>query len=122
MTRAIVQVLQGHNGLAAFRLVQPVNVRSYIVPADFISDGETIPWFVQWAFPRASNALLAAFAHDHRMVSSRSIEERFKAHRHFREDLRELGVPNWRRQLMWRGAMAADRGLPFFKRLWQALR
>jgi len=115
--QALVKILPGRRGLAAFEITEPVIVRGYTIPAGFVSDGESIPWFAQSVFPRASEALLAAFAHDHRMSTAKTVEERFNAHRHFREDLRLLGVSNWRSQVMWRAAMGADDKIPIIRRL-----
>lgn len=108
----MIEVLITDKALARFRLTEPVQVRDYVVPAGFVSDGESIPWFARWLFPRASKALLAAFAHDHRMQSAESEDERFMAHRHFRDDLEYYGLRNWRRQLMWRAVLLADHLLP----------
>lgn len=109
--------------LARFEILTPIRVRDFIVPrtmpdgSPFISDGESVPWFARWVFPRASKAILASFAHDYRMKTAHTITARFSAHRHFREDLRAYGISNWRRQIMWRVALLADNRIPILRRL-----
>ena len=108
--------------LARFELVEAVTVRGYTVPEGFISDGESVPAWAQGLFPRASKAMIAAFAHDHRMQSARDEDERILAHRHFRRDLEAFGVTNWRRQLMWRATLLADDRIRLSRRLTGAIR
>lgn len=109
--------------LARFQLREDLNLGGFIVPADhpIASDGESVPWFVRWLFPRASRALFAAIAHDYRLAIATTEAERFAAHRLFRDDLMVYRVPKWRVELMWRAVMLADHRLPVRLKLRTAL-
>lgn len=131
-----LEVIPGDHDLARFKVVEPFTWGTSTIPAGFETDLESIPWFARAVFPRASRAIYASVAHDYRMsrvskdgdlVRSGQIGEdqrlfqRYLAHRLFRDELAELRVRRWRRQIMWRAVVIADNELPFFKRLGWAL-
>jgi hypothetical protein len=103
--------------LACFVLLEPLTVRELTIDPPFASDGESVPFWAQWLFPRASAALPASIAHDYRLSLTRDPAARFRAHREFREDLIATGVRTWRAQIMWRAAMLADDTIPVARRL-----
>jgi hypothetical protein len=100
-------IVSGSN-LARFMTLKAFRVGDLTVPRGFISDGESVPWFARWLFPRASRALPASIAHDYRMVTAGTIEERKQAHKKFQRDLETFGVPAWRAYIMSRAAKLAD--------------
>jgi hypothetical protein len=73
----------------------------FIVPAGYITDFATVPRIAVWLIPRFGVYTIAAIFHDwlltHSDVSS------IDADNLFRRCLRDLGVPPYRRNLMWTG-------------------
>ena len=96
-------------GRLQYRLIAPLTVRSHVngggivveVPAGFVTDGASTPRLLWSIFPPAGRYAPAAAVHDY-FCTTRCIS-RFLADAIFRDLMMALGVPLWKRWLMWAG-------------------
>lgn len=113
-----------------WRLTRPLgyegNTDRWIVPAGFVTDFASIPWWARWVLSPTGKHNRAAVLHDYlyRIAVGR-IESttdpaavrddlpawlsRRDADRIFLRALRELGVPEWQARTMYLGVRAAHR-------------
>lgn len=90
-------------------LIYKGSAQTFIVPAGYVTDFASVPWFVQWFVPRTGVWTLAATLHDWLitdgiaagLVTSRECDGLF------RRVLREQGTGFIRRWLMWAGVRLA---------------
>jgi hypothetical protein len=95
------------NGRAMFRLENDLIFQqdstsmglSVIVPAGFVTEFASVPRFLWFIFPPAGPWNRATVIHDY-LCETQSCS-RFMADAVFREAMRELGVPRWRRIAMY---------------------
>ncbi len=71
------------------------------VPKGTITDFATVPWGLRWLVPQMGRYNPATVLHDH--LCRRKDCKRFMADAIFRNAMAELGVPLWRRVLMYYG-------------------
>lgn len=102
---------EGEDGRLRYKLIEPLRVRAALggamlsglritVPAGFETDLASVPRFFWRWFPPAGDYAAAAVVHDwfYRHPSGIS---RFLADAIFRDLMAALGVPAWKRWLMW---------------------
>lgn len=65
-----------------------------VVPAGFITDGASIPWFARRMFSPTGNYFGAAIVHDYILVRDWDWPT---ANRQFSAELEALGIPGWRK-------------------------
>jgi hypothetical protein len=103
-----VQVEQGEqDGRGLVLLLAPFSyhVGSYpsddviVVPAGFVTDFASVPWFGRWLFSPFDRGAKAAVVHD--WLIEQAIRSRRDADVIFREALGVLGVAPWRAWIMW---------------------
>ena len=82
-----------------------------VVPAGFITDGATIPWFLRWMFSPTGKYFGAAIVHDCALESNEGWE---KSNLEFDCELRALRVGKWRRKMMLAGVTAYPKAKKFF--------
>lgn len=106
-----VEILDGQrNRRVTARLIQDFSYRSgsaqgeaVWVPAGFVTDFTSVPWGLWNLEPPLGDAGKAAVVHDY-LYASCGLGGRYsraQADRIFREALGELGVPWWKRTLLW---------------------
>ncbi len=81
-------------------------VDSFVVPAGFRTDFASVPHALTWLVPRTGKHNRAAVLHDY-LTRNPQLVTRKDADGIFRRVLRELGVPPFRRWLMYYGVRAA---------------
>ena len=69
------------------------------VPEGFITDFASVPRLLWWLFPPSGAYNRATVVHDY--LCTQDTCSRFMADAVFREAMRELGVPRWRRVAMY---------------------
>lgn len=96
-----------------WELIEPLvyqgRTQTFVVPAGYVTDFASVPWWVQWFVPRTGVWTLAAVLHDYLitdciragLISSRDTDGMF------RRVLREEGTGFTRRWLMWAGVRFA---------------
>lgn len=96
-----------------WELVRPLTyngkAQTFVVPAGYITDFASVPWFVQWFIPRTGVWTLAAVLHDFLItdcIPAGVINPR-DTDGMFRRVLREEGTGFARRWLMWAGVRFA---------------
>ena len=67
------------------------------VPAGFITDGASIPWFARRMFSPTGKYFGAAIVHDYILVKEWDWP---KANRHFWAELNALGIRSWRKSTL----------------------
>lgn len=65
------------------------------------TDGCSIPWWGWWLAPPIGREARAAFLHDDMLRVRPEGWSRARIDRRFREAMRPLGTPLWKRNLMW---------------------
>lgn len=83
-----------------------------VVPAGFVTDLASIPRIFRGLLPQNDRHRLAAVVHDYLCRQAQSRKERARGDRIFREAMFDLGVPGWKRWVMW----AAVRSMTAVKR------
>lgn len=73
----------------------------YVIEAGARSDGCSIPWWGWWLAPPIGREARAAFLHDDMLRFRPTGWTRAAIDRRFREAMRSLGTPDWKRNLMW---------------------
>ena len=73
---------------------------SWIIAAGARSDGASAPWWAWAIVPPLGREARAAFLHDELLQRRRSLT-RAQIDRKFREAMRCLGTPLWKRNLLW---------------------
>lgn len=100
-TRVLVEPTSPVTWRLAEPLVYHGEEETFTVPAGYVTDFATIPRIAVWLIPRFGAYTKAAILHDYLLtdtdVASVDVDNLF------RRALRELGVPPWRRTLMWTG-------------------
>lgn len=127
---AIIDVGTNQHGRQEYRLTEPLTfgglggfsenggrygLRVH-VPVGFQTDFASVPRFLWWLFPPQGRGSRAAVVHDYLCVSQAC--SRFMADAIFREGMRELGVPWWRRVSMY----YAVRGYSICRGVWRTVR
>ena len=74
------------------------------IPAGFVTDGASSPWYARWLIPRRGKYTFAAYIHDHCLKTMSRREAALK----FYKALVVLGVPKWKRRLMYRAVRTND--------------
>jgi len=79
--------------------------QSFLIPAGYVTDFATVPWFVQWFIPRTGVWTLAAVLHDWLITHGipAGLITSSDCDGLFRRVLREEGTDVLRRWLMWTG-------------------
>lgn len=78
-----------------------VNGVEYVVPAGFMTDHASVPWFFSWLYPRRGRRYeVAAVVHDF-LYSVPTGMDRAAADLVFRAAMRALGVPAYRALILW---------------------
>jgi hypothetical protein len=106
-----VQILDGERqGRVTARLIARFSYRPAVVdgqvirvPAGFVTDFASVPWGLWNLEPPLGDAAKAAVIHDY-LYASRGLGGRYsraQADAIFREALGALGVPLWKRTLLW---------------------
>jgi hypothetical protein len=97
-------------GSHTFELVEPYTVvykvddkpwLEFTVPAGFVTDFASVPWFIWWLIPMQGDYNRAAVLHD--FLYTKKTCSRFLADALFRDVMREIGVPLWKRVVMYYG-------------------
>lgn len=78
---------------------QMSNGDTLTVPADFPSDGATVPWMLRWLFPQMGKYTRASVAHDY--LYDNKIGLREQADREFLRWMIEDNVPVWKANLFY---------------------
>lgn len=88
-----------------FKLLEPLQYGELIVPAEFESDGASVPrFFWRLVFPPGdAQAMFAAILHDYIYREKPKDWSRYDADRLFFELLKVDGVPKWRAKLAYWG-------------------
>lgn len=81
---------------------------SYTVPAGFETDFASIPRGLWNLFPPTGRYAPAAVLHDWMYVEA--VLTKADADRIFRESMKELGVPYWKRWVMWAAVRSFGKG------------
>lgn len=95
-----------------WRLDQPFTARwgrySFRLPAKFRTDLASIPRLLRWLIPQIGRHIQAAIVHDllYRWPSVRQGLTRAQVDKMFLDAMEFLGVPLWKRQLMYAGVRA----------------
>jgi hypothetical protein len=78
---------------------------TFVVPAGYETDFATVPRIAVWLIPRFGSYTIAAIFHDWLLTHAipAGIVTSVDADNLFRRALRDLGVPPYRRNLMWTG-------------------
>lgn len=90
-------------------------VETVVVPAGFRTDLASIPRLFRGLLPQNDKHRLAAVVHDWLCRTAHSRKERARGDRIFREAMKDLGVPAWKRWVMWgavRSLTAVKRKFP----------
>ncbi len=74
---------------------------SYVVRAGARSDGCSTPWWGWWFAPPLGREARAGFYHDDMLTNRGHGYSRREIDRRFRESMRCLGTPLWKRNIMW---------------------
>lgn len=82
---------------AQYRLMCSMHIAGIKVPADFVTDGASVPRPLWWLFPPVDRYFPAAVVHDYLLHNHVPWKE---ANARFRQALKECKIPRWRRQLM----------------------
>ena len=82
--------------------------KNITVPAGFITDGASIPWFLRWRFSPTGRYFGAAIVHDFVLVEEQDWD---KANEEFSDELDALGIPRITKVIML-----------FFVNLWPTIR
>lgn len=105
-TPLVVMVLEEEwDGRALVRLLEPMTYIdnesevSITVPAGFVSDFLSIPWFSRLFFTPFDKGAKAGVVHDWLLYSG--IMSKKEAHKVFRSALKDLGVSRWRRTFLY---------------------
>jgi len=115
-----VEVLsQDRDGRGLGRLLQPFSYDvghlgsgdTVTAPADYVTDFGSIPWFARWCIAPFDRAAKAYVIHD--ILCDDHSRPRREADRILREALKVLGVPSWKRWVIWAAVRlyAITRGL-----------
>ncbi|OIN59825.1 DUF1353 domain-containing protein [Arsenicibacter rosenii] len=73
---------------------------SYVIPAGFVSDGASVPfWVPDWLIPRAGRSFLPSLGHD--WLCSLAIVPEETANAWYYTALQDAGVPQWQVELMY---------------------
>ena len=105
-------------------------VDTFVVPQGFTTDFASVPRPVVWLLPRYGHWTQSAILHDYLWSLARSGQFNFyDADGLFNRSMRELGVPFWRRWIMWTavrfaagpGTWFARGPVPFLKMIGIAL-
>jgi len=86
------------------RLVQSWTWLGITIPAGFLSDGASVPWWARWALPKRGIYVFAAYLHDYLLT----VTTRKRAAMKFLYAMKVLGVPKWKRRLMFQGVRTHD--------------
>jgi hypothetical protein len=94
-------------GFARHRLTEPLVYRvcrrgldlEVEVPAGWLTDFASVPWWGRGLFPADADYTRAAVVHDY-LCETRGVDQ-FLADAVFRVAMKDLGVPAWRRLLMY---------------------
>jgi hypothetical protein len=71
-----------------------------VVPAGFVTDGNSAPWWIRWLFPRYDRSLPACIVHDYCYGGTMG---RKTADRLLFTNMKRLGFPVWKAGLMYLG-------------------
>jgi hypothetical protein len=74
---------------------------AWLVDVGARSDGCSVPWWAWWMVPPLGREARAAFLHDQLLSERPRRLTRVQIDRKFREAMRCLGTPLWKRNLMW---------------------
>lgn len=76
---------------SSWRLLRPYISKNghIIVPAGFVTDGASVPWFLSWRFSSTGPYFGAAIIHDYLLVNNFGWD---KANYEFREEMKALDV------------------------------
>jgi hypothetical protein len=109
-----VQILDTErDGRITAKLIQPFGYVTRAggtieVPAGFVTDFASVPWGLWNLEPPLGDSCKAAVIHD-RLYATRGLDGRYTradADGIFREALADLGVPAWKRLLLWAAVRA----------------
>ncbi len=100
-TRVVVEPVDAVTWRLVERLIYRGEEEIFLIPAGYVTDFATVPRVAVWLIPRFGSYTKAAILHDFLLTDTEvsSVD----ADNLFRRALRELGVPPWRRTLMWTG-------------------
>lgn len=115
-----VEILEGsRDGRVTARLLQgfsytpdAAGAPAIAVPAGFVTDFASVPWGFWNLEPPLGEAGRAALVHDY-LYATKGLGGRYSraaADRIFREALATLGVPPWKRALLWAAVRLGGRG------------
>jgi hypothetical protein len=116
-----VQILDGErDGRVTAQLLQGFSYRPsgrpgaevIQVPAGFVTDFASVPWGFWNLEPPLGDGARAAVVHDY-LYATRGLEGRYsraQADGIFREALKALGVPAWKRGLLWAAVRVGGAG------------
>lgn len=94
------------DGRQCVRLLKPFTLKGITVPAGFVSDFASVPWFADGLFPSFGPYAPAAIIHDWLYANGGKVREgtftRKQADDLFLEIMAELGISWWKRSLMYR--------------------
>ena len=92
------------------KLVEPFSYGAITVPAGFVCDGASIPKLF-WSFVGSpfDKFLFAAVLHDWCCTDTENFTRK-EADDLFLEAMEELGIPMWKRDIMWRAVSLLQRG------------
>jgi len=103
-------ILEHITGTKLFKLYAPFSYKDIIVPSGFVTDGASIPRIFYTLIGGPYQEFIeAATIHDFMCVNSK-IYTRKEADDTFLEIMTELGVKEWKRDLMWRAVSLMQKG------------
>lgn len=88
--------------------------RAYVVPEGFETDLASIPRVVQWLLPVIDKHVYPSIMHDYGYEDGWPNVTRAQVDRMFLDAMAAIGVPWWKRNLMWAAVRAF--GAPFWGR------
>ncbi len=100
---AVTVDLTGHSGVLREPLIYNGKRQVFVVPAGFVTDFASVPWWSQWLTPRLGRWTLSAVLHDWLCTDGirDGVVDSVDADGIFRRTMREAGVDPIRQWLMW---------------------
>lgn len=93
--------------LSSDMVIECLETGPVVIPIGFVTDLASIPWFFRRVIPRGGKHRLAAIPHDYLYSVNYQIPDGKKLNREivdgvFFNIMKECGVPNWKRSVMFR--------------------
>lgn len=103
---------QVREGRQCVRLLAPFTIKGVTVPAGFITDFASVPWFADGLFPSFGPYVPAAIPHDYLYDRGGKLPDgktftRAQADKLFLDVMADLNIPWWKRSIMYRAVRLA---------------